>query len=303
MATVAETNTGNNSRTEQYTVVSSGGSGSLPPMGWFDSAVKANTSAQKTRIDDMAARGFKRHISYWIYSDGVYSTDADIIAHLDYLQSKGMQAILNMGNAAWWNGTIATSVTTQKVNLVKGHPALAGYYVCDEPTGSTAANQVKAHAARIRDADSNTSNLIYGIHYLSQFEGGNAWSFYENSAIDVVGLDDYPVGEFDNDTDLRNYQGPRYNTWLSGVASRNKKAWFTAQANCVRCAYPALTSWYLYLWPTVDQMKWQRNFIISSAATRGVTLTDMYWYSYYDCARLKPEQIPLVQQAAFAAYP
>lgn len=303
MVTIPEVNTANNARSATL-IVGTPPASLVPPQGWYESGQVPGSSSSNSRLTNMANGGATLVISYWIYSDGVYSStsDANVIAHLDACAARGMKAIINMGNPNWFNGTIPASTTTQKVNLVKNHPALFGYSVTDEASGTTASNQCKAHAQNIRNADGNLAHEIIGVHYPQQFPG--AWSFYEGSAITVVGIDHYPYGQYSTDTAARSAITSFLNTTVQGAKDRGKKYLYIPQANNVPVSYPSLSaSWPYPQLPTVAQMTFQRNEGIRICAQLGVPLVGMLWYSYYDNLDDYPSHVADVEAAINAPYP
>lgn len=278
---------------------------SLPMMGWYESTDVAATATYQPRIDNMAALGFELVLNYQVHSDGVYRTDAQIAAYANYLNSKGVKAIWALSQQNWWNGTIPTTTVSAQVMRMKDFPNTYGYYVFDEAIGTAAATQVSAHVAFIRSIDPDTNHVIFGAHYPNQYtDAGTAGTAELFTSQSVIGLDHYPWGQFATTAAAMTQVCAQIPTILDFVQSTGKPFLFVAQANNVPASYPALSaSWPYPQWPTVDQMKWQRDTILALCSNRGITVPAMLWYSYYDLVNTSASRIDHVASAAFAAYP
>jgi hypothetical protein len=118
-------------------------------LGWYTRSAQSNSS--KDYIDEPAANSLDFILPYDIWSSGT----AYAVSVLNYAQSKGIKVLLH---GTW---TSDPSVLAARINAVKNHAALYGYYLYDEPEldGTTPAQLLERYNA-IKTLDSNPNHPI-----------------------------------------------------------------------------------------------------------------------------------------------
>lgn len=160
-------------------------------LGWYTGVGVGDT----TRFARQVGAGDNLQTSY----DYVAGTKA----YLDNLQANGMKGLLGM--PASWIKTLDSAQITNYVNTYKGHAALAGWYLVDEPeeNGISAATVQKAYTI-VKTADPNHPIAVAYYHNNCTYVGKTMG--YGNLIGDIVMFERYPVfsgAEFTNMSDWR----------------------------------------------------------------------------------------------------
>lgn len=139
----------------------------------------------------MAALGFD---SIMAYDNGNISTVELTVGLLDACRSNGLRAYVDLRNFVQY-GTYSGAALTTRVNAIKSHPALAGWYTYDEPrTPDVPAGQIEAAYTAIK-ATGDTKPVVgvyagYGVDWFPS--GGGAYPLTAGMH-DVFSIDTYPI--------------------------------------------------------------------------------------------------------------
>jgi len=117
-------------------------------------------------------------------ADQTWETDAQLVQYLDIMEAHGRKAFVNIVNPAILSGDTAT--IQARVNAIKGHAALAGWYLFDEPEYySVTPQQLDTAYQAIKQADP--------VHPITFAAPGFGPSYPFLSAMDYGILDPYPI--------------------------------------------------------------------------------------------------------------
>ncbi|HEU5217952.1 MAG TPA: fibronectin type III domain-containing protein, partial [Gemmatimonadales bacterium] len=117
-------------------------------------------------------------------ADQTWETDAQILQYLDAMQAHGRSAFVNIDRPAILSGDTAT--IQARVNAIKSHPALAGWYLFDEPEFySVTQQQLETAYQAIKAVDA--------LHPVTFAAPGFAPGYTFLNAMDYGILDPYPI--------------------------------------------------------------------------------------------------------------
>ncbi|HEU5181063.1 MAG TPA: hypothetical protein VFW45_09730, partial [Candidatus Polarisedimenticolia bacterium] len=117
-------------------------------------------------------------------ADMTWETDAQILQYLDAMQAHGRSAFVNIVQPAILSGDTAT--IQARVNALKSHPALAGWYLFDEPEFySVTQQQLETAYQAIKAVDA--------LHPVTFAAPGFAPGYTFLNAMDYGILDPYPI--------------------------------------------------------------------------------------------------------------
>ena len=151
-------------------------------IGWYTRSPQSNSS--KDYIDEPAANSLDFILPYDIWSSGT----AYVTSVLNYAQSKGIKVLLH---GTW---TSDSSVLAARINAVKNHAAVYGYYLYDEPEldGTTPAQLLERYNA-IKALDSNPNHPIITTFTSMLIQGKGDRITPYLPATDIQAIDCYMV--------------------------------------------------------------------------------------------------------------
>lgn len=268
--------------------------GTFEGQGVYESCAPDKGATCLDHLNQIAAGGFRLVVNY----DQMYGTASQQLAYLDRAKAVGVKVIFGMSDPAFWDGTDLRSQYSELgatcgcsdnagfiryvVDLVKGQPALWGYYVGDEVSSGNAAT-VQAFSSLVHQADPFHPRL-----YVADGTTGhmNADLSPFASSAEVLGADIYPVGENPADSIYNSIAGV-------GTATQGDQAIASQYGRGSAMVLQAF-SWGQYpggwgcsqypstctAFPTEAQMEQMRNLALQNGH-----LQMILWYSYYNILR------------------
>ncbi len=254
-------------------------SGSGVPQGLYESCPPSDSTCL-SRLDAMAGAGFKLVVNY--EQEG--GNGAQQIAYFDHAHSLGMKVIWSFSDPYFIDGTDLRSqypalaagcsctdnagFVSYVVNLVKGHPALWGYYVADEPAVADEA-AVKAFSNQVRAADPNHPRWIVGNADVTLITP------FVNDA-EVIGLDIYPIQDQPTSQQSVDEVG-QLAQMGQPVATQSGRPWSMVLQAFSWTQYPgAYTPPYGARWPTRDEMRGMRVQALKDSQP-----AMLLWFGYF----------------------
>ncbi len=152
--------------------------------GWYTHSPQSGQG--NAYVEEPAANGFDFIMPYDIWTQPGGSSD--VIAVLNLAQARGIRVLVH---GVWspdpW-------ILEQRVNLIRNHPAMAGYFLYDEPElDGTTPQQLLARYHAIRALDANPEHPVVTVFtsYIIQGKGDRITRYLP--ATDVQALDCYMV--------------------------------------------------------------------------------------------------------------
>jgi hypothetical protein len=159
-----------------------------------------------------------------------FSPGMDPISYLDHAAARGWKVVLYFNNTVdYGKGVVYPTRVAAWVNLVKNHPALAGYLTVKEPSwNGISVSEMRSLRNAFRAADANSAHRIYADFGDSPHFGttANPWA---TGIADVLIMNWYPVRISQGYVPDAAKWFPRVRSIVNSVTP-NTKLWVMAQA-------------------------------------------------------------------------
>jgi hypothetical protein len=253
--------------------------GPATPQGLYESCAPSDPACL-SRLDTMAGAGFTLVLNY--QQEG--GDAAQQIAYLDHAQSVGIKVIWSFSDAVWYDGTDLRGAfpalaaqcnctdnagfVSYVVGLVRGHPALWGYYVADEPPAAQKA-AVDAFSMQVHALDPGHPRMIVGNADVTLLQP------YADSAEDI-GLDIYPIQDYPTSQQCIDAVG-QLGAMGQSLAAQHGRRWSMVLQAFSWAQYPNdFTPCCGTRWPTRAEMRGMRDQALLSSPEL------LLWFSFFN---------------------
>lgn len=246
--------------------------GTFPIISWTG----ANRADAARKIPTLKGCGINTHLEW-------YDTIDDVMAVLDICQENGVKLITR-------SSTFLSNISSE-VPRMKGHPALYGYHIMDEP--ETTDFPMLADAVKSIQAIDPKHPCYINVYPNWAWGGGKYYyakinSFLQEVPVTFLSFDYYPIMEVDGKRELR----PEWYYNLEDVrkASRLHKIPFWAFALSLSHTIPGT----FYPVPTISDLRLQQfaNLVYGAQAFQYFT----YWGIYQGAATPVYERVKTINE-------